>query len=179
MNTVAGPAAVTAPSSAATKHDSPRPTVRARRDRAAIGPQDRRAVGAEHDPGAVRAGQGDLTVAELGPVEPELRSGRVVDEQSAAERTRLEHGHRDRRVGQPEQLGHVNVLGGEPGPHHVVRVSEEFDPGAVQVGVRPPAGRNTASPGLQTECRSSSEATTPRSPGWAALIRAVAAQAAA
>lgn len=40
-------------------------------------------------------------------------------------------------VEQLQQFGHVDVLAGETGPHHVVRVCQQFDPGAAQIGMQP------------------------------------------
>src|SRR5581483_134527 len=40
-------------------------------------------------------------------------------------------------VEQLQQFRHVDVLAGETGPHHIVGVREQLDPGAAQIGVQP------------------------------------------
>jgi hypothetical protein len=53
----------------------------------------------------------------------------------------VEDGDRHGRVEQPEELGNVDVLACQAGADHVVRVSQQFYAGAVQVGVQA-AGRH-------------------------------------
>ena len=43
-----------------------------------------------------------------------------------------------------QEFGHVDVLGREPGPQHVVRAGHQLDPGAAEVGVRAGAAARTA-----------------------------------
>ena len=101
--------------------------------------------------------------------EPGEREGGLADVVGPDARRLVERLRGDREPGveaqRPQQLGDVDVLGGEPAPQHVVRRRHQLDAGALQVGVQVAGGQVDPLPRLQVQQVEQQRAEAPRVAG--------------